>query len=41
MHGVGYNYIVKAFEVAGLKIIPVEEQKDPDPEFPTVKLVLH
>lgn len=37
MHGVGYNYIVKAFEVAGLKIIPVEEQKDPDPEFPTVK----
>lgn len=37
MHGVGYNYILKAFEVAGLEILPVEEQKDPDPEFPTVK----
>lgn len=37
MHGVGYNYILKAFEVAGLEIVPVEEQKDPDPEFPTVK----
>ncbi|GLV32537.1 Phosphoglucomutase 2a [Carabus blaptoides fortunei] len=37
MHGVGYNYIAKVFEVAGLKLIPVEEQKDPDPEFPTVK----
>lgn len=40
MHGVGYNYILKAFEVAGLEILPVEEQKDPDPEFPTVKWVI-
>ncbi|KAF5285637.1 hypothetical protein FQA39_LY16543 [Lamprigera yunnana] len=37
MHGVGYNYIVKMFEAINLKVIPVEEQKDPDPEFPTVK----
>lgn len=37
MHGVGYNYIVKLFDAVHLKVIPVEEQKDPDPEFPTVK----
>lgn len=37
MHGVGYNYIVKAFEAANLSVIPVVEQKDPDPDFPTVK----
>lgn len=37
MHGVGYPFIRKAFDVAGLRIIPVEEQKDPDPEFSTVK----
>ncbi|XP_072748203.1 phosphopentomutase isoform X2 [Anoplolepis gracilipes] len=38
MHGVGYEYMAAAFEVANLKpFITVEEQKLPDPEFPTVK----
>lgn len=38
MHGVGYPYMVKAFEAAKFKpLIAVEEQRDPDPEFPTVK----
>ncbi|XP_044731684.1 phosphoglucomutase-2 [Chrysoperla carnea] len=37
MHGVGYNYVVRGFKLAGLQLIPVIEQQDPDPEFPTVK----
>lgn len=37
MHGVGYPSIQVAMDNAGLKIIPVKEQRDPDPEFPTVK----
>lgn len=37
MHGVGYESIQKAMDYTGLKIIPVMEQRDPDPEFPTVK----
>lgn len=38
MHGVGYKFIEKAFEIAQLHpVIPVPEQKYPDPEFPTVK----
>ncbi|XP_012141602.1 phosphoglucomutase 2 [Megachile rotundata] len=38
MHGVGYEYMSAAFNVANLKpFIVVEEQKLPDPEFPTVK----
>ncbi|EFN68302.1 Phosphoglucomutase-2 [Camponotus floridanus] len=38
MHGVGYEYMSAAFEAANLKpFITVEEQKLPDPEFPTVK----
>lgn len=37
MHGVGYPYVVKVFQRAGLTVIPVEEQIEPDPEFPTVK----
>ncbi|XP_063822807.1 phosphopentomutase [Ostrinia nubilalis] len=37
MHGVGYKYIVKAFEAANLKLpISVPEQQEPDPSFPTV-----
>ncbi|XP_069356227.1 phosphopentomutase [Maniola hyperantus] len=37
MHGVGYDAIVKAFEVANLKApLSVKEQQDPNPEFPTV-----
>lgn len=38
MHGVGYKFVEKALEVANLKpLIPVVEQRDADPEFPTVK----
>ncbi|XP_029048774.1 phosphoglucomutase-2 [Osmia bicornis bicornis] len=38
MHGVGYEYMTAAFNAANLKpFIVVEEQKLPDPEFPTVK----
>lgn len=38
MHGVGYPYVAKGFEVTKLKpVIAVKEQRDPDPEFPTVK----
>lgn len=38
MHGVGYNYVEKAFEVAKLKpLIPVKEQQFANPDFPTVK----
>lgn len=37
MHGVGYPYVQKVCDVVGIKIIPVLEQRDPDPEFPTVK----
>uniref|UniRef100_A0A0K8SUW0 Phosphoglucomutase-2 n=2 Tax=Lygus hesperus TaxID=30085 RepID=A0A0K8SUW0_LYGHE len=37
MHGVGYPFVVKAFETANLKeLIPVTEQITPDPEFSTV-----
>lgn len=37
MHGVGYPYVQKLCDIVGIKIIPVLEQRDPDPEFPTVK----
>lgn len=38
MHGVGYNFVEKAMEIANLKpLIPVVEQRDADAEFPTVK----
>ena len=38
MHGVGGTAVVRAFEVFNLpKLIPVVEQMQPDPEFPTVK----
>ncbi|KAG9039211.1 Phosphoglucomutase-3 [Tulasnella sp. JGI-2019a] len=37
MHGVGYRFAARAFEVFGFKpFFPVESQKDPNPEFPTV-----
>ncbi|KIJ25664.1 hypothetical protein M422DRAFT_785465 [Sphaerobolus stellatus SS14] len=37
MHGVGYVYSAKAFEVFGFPpFTVVEAQRDPDPEFPTV-----
>ncbi|XP_050459264.1 glucose 1,6-bisphosphate synthase [Cataglyphis hispanica] len=38
LHGVGYEYMIAAFEAANFKpFITVEEQKLPDPEFSTVK----
>lgn len=37
MHGVGYPSIQKVMDLAGVKIVPVIEQRDPDPEFSTVK----
>ncbi|XP_047119897.1 phosphoglucomutase-2 isoform X3 [Schistocerca piceifrons] len=38
LHGVGYPYMLQAFNTANFKpFIVVEEQKEPDPEFPTVK----
>lgn len=37
MHGVGHNFAAKAFDVFGFPpFIPVEHQKLPDPDFPTV-----
>lgn len=36
MHGVGYPYLKKAFAKVNLpQVIPVTEQMDPDPDFPT------
>lgn len=38
MHGVGYKFVEKALECVKLKpLIPVMEQRDADPDFPTVK----
>uniref|UniRef100_A0A6A7G3A3 Phosphoglucomutase-2-like n=1 Tax=Hirondellea gigas TaxID=1518452 RepID=A0A6A7G3A3_9CRUS len=38
MHGVGHRYVVEAFKAAGFKpFVPVVEQMEPDPEFPTVR----
>lgn len=38
MHGVGHYFVTKAFKAVGLPpFIPVEEQREPDPDFPTVK----
>ncbi|KAG5676830.1 hypothetical protein PVAND_006637 [Polypedilum vanderplanki] len=38
MHGVGYPFVQKAYEISNLKPVhAVIEQRDPDPEFPTVK----
>lgn len=37
MHGVGYPFIKKVLDEIGVKIVAVEEQRDPDPDFPTVK----
>ncbi|XP_056647881.1 phosphopentomutase [Diorhabda sublineata] len=37
MHGVGYKFIEKIFEVINVKFNVVQEQKDPHPDFPTVK----
>lgn len=38
MHGVGYKFVERALKVVHLKpLIPVIEQRDADPDFPTVK----
>lgn len=38
MHGVGWPYVEQAFVETNLpNLLPVEEQKEADPEFPTVK----
>ncbi|KAL0267139.1 UNVERIFIED_CONTAM: hypothetical protein PYX00_009491 [Menopon gallinae] len=38
MHGVGYKYVVEAFKTGSLnEFYVVKEQRDPDPEFPTVR----
>lgn len=38
MHGVGYRYVESAFKEAHLKpLLAVKEQRDANPEFPTVK----
>ncbi|OXA53066.1 phosphoglucomutase-2 [Folsomia candida] len=38
MHGVGLHYMQHAFQLAGLKpFYPVNEQAQPDPDFPTVR----
>lgn len=38
MHGVGFPFVERAFELIKLKPVhAVLEQRDPDPEFPTVK----
>ncbi|XP_063241021.1 phosphopentomutase isoform X2 [Bacillus rossius redtenbacheri] len=38
MHGVGHAYMAEAFRSCCFQpLVTVEEQKDPDPEFPTVK----
>ncbi|XP_065081833.1 phosphopentomutase [Ochlerotatus camptorhynchus] len=38
MHGVGYPFVERGFETVGLQpVLAVKEQRDPDPEFPTVK----
>lgn len=38
VHGVGHTFVQSAFKAFDLRPpYAVEEQKDPDPEFPTVK----
>lgn len=37
MHGVGYKYVRRLFDEIAISMVPVEEQKDPHPDFPTVK----
>lgn len=37
MHGVGYPFIERLFRENGLQCVVVPEQKDPHPDFPTVK----
>ncbi len=39
MHGVGHRPVFEALAVTGFSLdefVPVEEQKEPDPDFPTV-----
>ncbi|CAH1101312.1 unnamed protein product [Psylliodes chrysocephalus] len=36
MHGVGYKYVQKVCDLVNARILPVPEQRDPHPDFPTV-----
>lgn len=39
LHGVGFHYVREGFYQARLKpVIPVAQQKDPDPDFPTIHM---
>lgn len=39
LHGVGFHYIREGFYHSRLKpVIPVVQQRDPDPEFPTIQM---
>ncbi|XP_064547838.1 phosphopentomutase [Drosophila montana] len=39
MHGIGYPYVQKAFEQVNLQpVVPVVQQIEPDPEFPTTPM---
>jgi phosphoglucomutase len=38
MHGVGHVFVNRSFERFGFRpFVPVKEQQNPDPEFPSVK----
>ena len=38
MHGVGHVFVHQSFERFGFRpFIPVKEQQQPDPEFPSIK----
>jgi len=36
MHGVGHPFVERALAALDISIIPVPEQQNPDPDFPTV-----
>ncbi|XP_030559956.1 glucose 1,6-bisphosphate synthase [Drosophila novamexicana] len=39
MHGIGYTYVSKAFEQVNMRpVVPVVQQVEPDPEFPTTPM---
>lgn len=37
MHGVGYRFVRTVLDAINVRMVAVEEQKDPDPDFSTVK----
>lgn len=36
MHGVGYSFMKKIFDLIGINFVTVTAQRDPHPDFPTV-----